>query len=148
MQYEELIGKVQARARLSGRGPAERVTGAVLRTLTERVPDGLAGHLLAQLPSALAASVSGETGDTGGPAHGPDSGSGERFDLTTFAGRVAWRAGVSEDVALEQTAAVFEVLDAAVAPELMEKLTAALPLDIGKLLPTARAADADRPDTV
>ncbi|MEU5717971.1 DUF2267 domain-containing protein [Streptomyces sp. NPDC020403] len=144
MQYEELIGKVQARAQLPGRGPAERLTGAVLRTLAERVPDGLAGHLLAQLPSALAASVSGEAGEAGSPAHEPEAGgSGERFDLTAFVGRVAWRAGVSEDVALRQTAAVFEVLDAAVAPELMEKLTAALPADIGKLLPTARVADTD-----
>ncbi|MFF9688389.1 DUF2267 domain-containing protein [Streptomyces sp. NPDC014623] len=143
LQYDELIGKVQARAQLSGRGDAERVTGAVLRTLAERLPDGLTGHLLAQLPSALAASVSDGTGEAGTPAHGPEhSGSGERFGLTAFAGRVAWRAGVPEDVALRQTAAVFEVLDAAVAPELMEKLTAALPADIGKLLPTARAREA------
>ncbi|MGC5343882.1 DUF2267 domain-containing protein [Streptomyces sp. DT24] len=140
MQYEELIGKVQARAQLPGRGAAERVTGAVLRTLVERLPDGLAGHLLAQLPSTLATAVSGTAED---PAH-PEprsKGSGERFDITAFAGRVAWRTGTSEDTALEQTAAVFEVLDAAVSPELMEKVTAALPVDIGGLLPTARTGD-------
>ncbi|MFE9822987.1 DUF2267 domain-containing protein [Streptomyces sp. NPDC005791] len=145
MQYEELIGNVQARARLSGREAAERVTGAVLRTLAERLPDGLTGHLFAQLPSAPAASVTDGAGEAGVPAHEPErSGHGERFDLTAFAGRVAWRAGVSEEVALEQTAAVFEVLDAAVAPELMEKLEAALPADIGKLLPMARAREDGR----
>jgi uncharacterized protein (DUF2267 family) len=142
MHYEEFIGKVQARAQLPGRGPAERVTGAVLRTLAERLPDGLVGHLLAQLPSTLADSVSEATQAPG--AREPESkGSGERFDITVFAGRVAWRAGVSEEVALEQTAAVFEVLDAAVVPELMEKVTAALPADIGGLLPTARAVEAE-----
>ncbi|NED77289.1 DUF2267 domain-containing protein, partial [Streptomyces sp. SID9944] len=50
MQHDEMIGKVQALAQLPGRGPAERATQAVLATLAERLPSGLAGHAAAQLP--------------------------------------------------------------------------------------------------
>ncbi|MGQ4514308.1 DUF2267 domain-containing protein [Streptomyces sp. DW26H14] len=139
MQYDALIGQVQATAALPGRGAAKRAVHAVLRTLAERLPDGTARHLFAQLPADLAAEVEGAEGPgaetlKGGPA-------AERFDLPTFSGRVAWRSGVSEDVATRYVSAVFEVLDAAVAPELMDKVRAALPRDIGQLLPSARVDD-------
>ncbi|MGC5343878.1 hypothetical protein [Streptomyces sp. DT171] len=55
--------------------------------------------------------------------------------------RALIRASMKSRDLPEQTAAVFEVLDAAVSPELMEKVTAALPVDIGGLLPTARTGD-------
>lgn len=45
MQHDELIGQVQARARLDSRGAAERATRAVLETLAERLPEGEAHHL-------------------------------------------------------------------------------------------------------
>lgn len=140
MRYDDMIGKVQAEAQLPDRGAAERTTRAVLRTLAERVPDGLARHLAAQLPTELAESVRQGTTE---PAHSPpeQSGVGERFDLTTFAGRVAWRAGVAEDTAVRQSAAVLEILDSAVAPEEMEKLAETLPADIRELLPSGRAAE-------
>lgn len=67
--------------------------------------------------------------------------SGERFGLITFAGRIAGRAETDEDAALREAAAVLEVLDAALTPELTEKVAAALPRDIGALLPAGRAAD-------
>ncbi len=41
---------------------------------------------------------------------------GERFGLTAFAGRVAWRAGIDEDEALRRSAVVLNVLDAFVSP--------------------------------
>ena len=93
-----------------------------------RLPSGLAGHVAAQLPPTLAAPMRQTT-------------SGERFDLTTFAGRIAGRAETDEDAAVREAAAVLEVLDAALTPELTEKLVAALPRDIGNLLPAGRAAD-------
>lgn len=140
MRYDEVIGKVQAEAQLPDRGSAERTTRAVLHTLAERVPDGLARHLAAQLPAELAASVQEATVE---PAHAPpeQSGVGEVFDLTVFAGRVAWRAGVPEGDAVRQSAAVLEVLDTAVAPEEMEKLAETLPADIRELLPSGRAVE-------
>ncbi|MFD4987654.1 DUF2267 domain-containing protein [Streptomyces sp. NPDC058374] len=138
MQHDEMIGKVQAAAQLPGRGPAERVTQAVLATLAERLPSGLAKNMAAQLPPELAASLQQSLGNSPG---GPSDGSAERFDLTTFAGRIAVRAGTTEDTALRDAAAVLEVLDAALAPELMEHLAGALPSDIRTLLPTDRAAE-------
>lgn len=136
MQHDEIIGKVQALAQLPGRGPAERATQAVLATLAERLPPGLAGHMAAQLPPELAASVRQVTAPS---ADGTGGSSPERFDLTAFAGRIAGRAGTDEDAAVREAAAVLEVLDAALAPELMGHVADALPADIRELLPTGRA---------
>jgi uncharacterized protein (DUF2267 family) len=138
MRHDEMIGKVQELARLPGRGPAERATQAVLTTLAERLPSGLADHMAAQLPPELGASVHEVTGSSGGAS---SRSSAERFGLTVFAGRVAVRAGTDEDSALREAAAVLEVLDAALAPELTEKVAGALPSDIRELLPATRAAD-------
>lgn len=139
MQYDELIGKVQAEAQLPDRGAAERTARAVLHTLAERMPDGLARHMAAQLPEELAESVrEGAAEPAGTVPAGPSV--GERFGLTTFAGRVAWRADLSEEDAVRHAAAVLEVLDAAV-PEEMEKVAQTLPPDIRELLPSGRAAE-------
>ncbi|MBB5939789.1 uncharacterized protein (DUF2267 family) [Streptomyces zagrosensis] len=133
-----MIGKVQALAQLPGRGPAERATQAVLSTLAERLPPGLADHMAAQLPPELAASARQATGAS---ADGTADSTGERFDLTTFVGRVAGRAGTDEDMAVREAAAVLEVLDAALAPELTQKVAGALPADIRELMPVSRAAE-------
>ncbi|MFF6998921.1 DUF2267 domain-containing protein [Streptomyces sp. NPDC008313] len=138
MRNDELIGKVRARAGLADRGAAEHATRAVLSTLAERVPQGLAEHVAAQLPGDLAASMRPQSPSAGGERR---RGAGERFGLTAFAGRVAWRAGVPEDIALRDAVAVMEVLDAAVAPEEMEKLAGVLPSDIRALLPVERAEE-------
>ncbi|WP_326696306.1 DUF2267 domain-containing protein [Streptomyces sp. NBC_01754] len=138
MQHDEMIGKVQALAQLPSRGPAERATWAVLATLGERLPSGLADHMAAQLPPELAASVREATGSS---AVGPSSPAAERFGLATFAGRIAARAGTDEDAAVREAAAVLEVLDAALAPELMDNVAGALPADIRELLPSGRASD-------
>lgn len=147
MRYEELTGKVQALAQLPDRQSAERTVRATLETLAERLPDGLANHLAAQLPEEAAEAVHRVTAaHEASPVQRAEAREhGERFDITAFAGRIAWRAGTSEEHALSEAAAFFEVLDAAVSPELMHKLTAALPRDIGELLPEARAADGGAP---
>jgi uncharacterized protein (DUF2267 family) len=134
MRHDEMIGKVQALARLPDRGSAEVATQAVLKTLGERLPAGLAGHVGAQLPSTLA----GYVGRAGGS---DERASGERFDLTVMAGRIAGRAAADEDTALREAAAVLEVLDAALTPELMDKVARALPADIRELLPAGRTAE-------
>ncbi|WP_405679247.1 DUF2267 domain-containing protein [Streptomyces sp. NBC_01511] len=143
MHHDEMIGKIQALAQLPDRGSTERATLAVLRTLGERLPAGLADHVAAQLPPDLAACLRRMTESAA--AAGRDAGSGERFDLIAFTGRIADRAGTTDDAALREAAAVLEVLDAALAPELMDKIAAALPVDIGALLPVGRATgDLDR----
>ncbi|MFF4044850.1 MULTISPECIES: DUF2267 domain-containing protein [unclassified Streptomyces] len=136
MHHDEIIGKVQALAQLPDRGTAERATHAVVSTLSERLPSGLARHVAAQLPPDLAADMRLAADASGGA----DSGTaGERFGLTVFAGRIADRAGTDEDTALRDAAAVLEVLDAALAPELTERIAGALPADIRELLPVERA---------
>ncbi|WP_425385668.1 DUF2267 domain-containing protein [Streptomyces marokkonensis] len=129
---------MQALTRLPDRGSAETATRAVLTTLAERLPSGLTDHVAAQLPPTLAAPMRQARDSV---AEGAATTSGERFGLTTFAGRIAGRAETDEDAALREAAAVLEVLDAALTPELTEKVAAALPKDIGALLPVGRAAE-------
>ncbi|AZM58675.1 MULTISPECIES: DUF2267 domain-containing protein [unclassified Streptomyces] len=143
MQHDQIIGKVQALTRLPDRGSAETATRAVLTTLAERLPPGLTDHVAAQLPPTLAAPMREAKTTTAEGAEGPAA-TGERFGLTTFAGRIAGRAETDEDAALREAAAVLEVLDAALTPELTEKVAAALPKDIGGLLPVGRAGEETR----
>ncbi|GAA2424342.1 DUF2267 domain-containing protein [Streptomyces macrosporus] len=143
MRYEEFTGQVQARAGLPDRQSAERAVRATLETLAERMPDGVADHLAAQLPGEAAESLRRVVaGDETSPRRRADARShGEPFDLTTFAGRVAWRSRVPEDTAVREATAVLEVLDAAVSPELMLKVGHVLPADIRELLPSTRATE-------
>ncbi|WP_432253839.1 DUF2267 domain-containing protein [Streptomyces sp. HNM1019] len=140
MRFEELTGLVQARAQLPDRQSAERAVRATLETLAERIPDGLADHMAAQLPQEAAEPLrrvaASHEGSPEERAYRRDH--GERFDLTGFAGRIAWRTEHTEDEALREAAAFFEVLDSAVDPELMEKLYGVLPNDIRELLPESR----------
>ncbi|MBI0298099.1 DUF2267 domain-containing protein [Streptomyces sp. PRKS01-29] len=149
MRYEEMTGLVQARAQLPDRQSAERVVRATLETLAERIPDGLANHMAAQLPQEAAEPLrrvaASHEGSPEERAYRRDH--GERFDLTGFAGRIAWRSEHTEEEALREASAFFEVLDSAVDPELMEKLYGVLPSDIRELLPESRAEqNARRPE--
>ncbi|MFI0900458.1 DUF2267 domain-containing protein [Streptomyces sp. NPDC020983] len=137
MQHNEMIGKVQEIAGLPDRASAERATGAVLRTLGERIAPGLAEHVAAQLPPDLGEHLRAAARDAGRDGRGRAA--GERFDLTVFAGRVSGRAGVPDGAAVRDSAAVLEVLDGALSPELMGKVAADLSADLGELLPSGRA---------
>lgn len=137
MRHDEMIGKVQALSRLPDRGSAERATGAVLRTLGERLAPGLAEHVAAQLPPALGVHLRAAAQEATREGH--DRSAGERFGLTAFTGRVSGRAGVPDDVAIQESTAVLEVLDGALSPELMDKVAADLSADLGELLPSGRA---------
>lgn len=143
MHYDELTGQVQARAQLPDRQAAERAVRATLETLAERIPDGLASHIAAQLPVEAGESLRRVAASHEGSPQEREwrRDHGERFDLTGFAGRVAWRARTSEEAAIRDAAATFEVLDSAVSPELMEKLYGVLPKDIRALLPEERAVE-------
>ncbi|GAB2591184.1 DUF2267 domain-containing protein [Streptomyces capparidis] len=140
MHHDALIGRVQAGAGLPDRGSAERAVRATLETLAERLPDGVADHLAAQLPREVGEHLRRVTASHERTRE--QRGRGDRFDLTTFLGRVAWRAGCPEDEALREATAVLEVVDAAVAPELMDRLGRVLPADIRELLPISRAQGA------
>lgn len=141
MRYDDLVRTVQEQSRAVSRDEAERTVSAVLRTLAERLPEGLAEHLAAQLPHELAGHVPPAQAPAGRSGH--TRGTGERFGLTAFAGRVAWRAGITEEAALQRAAVVLNVLDASVSPEEMTKVAGALHADIRELLPTTRAVESE-----
>jgi uncharacterized protein (DUF2267 family) len=124
MQHDEFIGLVQNRARLSSRGDAERAIRAVLETLGERIPDGLADNLAAQLPHEIGEHLRRTEVYAG-------AGTGERFDRPDFIARVA---GVREQQAANLTRAVAEVIDEATQGGLMAKLADSWPADIRELV--------------
>lgn len=126
MQHDQMIGQVQARAKLSSRGAAERATRATLETLGERLPEGLADNLAAQLPQEIGEHLR-RTELLGG------IGTGERFDRNEFVTRVMERSGTEPGEAVYQSRVVFEVLDEAATGGLMERVRDALPPDVREL---------------
>ncbi|MBD0292492.1 MAG: DUF2267 domain-containing protein [Jiangellaceae bacterium] len=127
MQHDEFIGTVQARARLGSRGDAERATRATLETLGERIPEGLAENLAAQLPVEIGEHLR-RTVVLGG------TGTGERFDAREFVRRVAERSGTDEPQAAFLARVVAEVVDEATSGGLFQKVAENLPDDLQRLV--------------
>jgi uncharacterized protein (DUF2267 family) len=127
MQHDQFIGQVQARVRLASRGEAEAATRAVLETLGERIPDGLAGNLAAQLPREIGEHIR----RTEEPL---EEGTGQRFDRGEFVERVAARAGLDPPKAAFAARAVCEVVDEATEGGVMGRIRAALPEDLRELV--------------
>ncbi|MDQ7903600.1 DUF2267 domain-containing protein [Phytohabitans sp. ZYX-F-186] len=127
MQHDHFIGQIQARARLSSRGEAERATRSVLETLGERIPEGLADNLAAQLPTEVGEHLR-RTEVYGG------YGSGERFDRDEFVARVSSRSGFDGPQAAFAARAVCEVVDEATQGTVMGKVVEALPDDVQSLV--------------
>jgi uncharacterized protein (DUF2267 family) len=127
MQHDEFIGQVQQRAKLPSRGDAERCTRATLETLGERVPEGMADNLAAQLPHEIGENLR-RTEVHGG------AGTGERFDRPTFVARVANRAGVDEPRAAYVARVVMEVVDEATQGKVMKKVAESVPDDVRQLI--------------
>jgi uncharacterized protein (DUF2267 family) len=135
MQHDEFIGQVQARARLSSRGDAERATRAALETLGERIPEGLADNLAAQLPHEIGEHLR-RTVVYGGAA------TGERFDTREFVRRVSERSGADEPQAAFLARVVFEVVDEATSGTLTRKVAESLPDDLRKLVTAGSTGEA------
>ncbi|WP_131740563.1 DUF2267 domain-containing protein [Actinomadura roseirufa] len=127
MQHDRMIGQIQARAHLPSRGAAETACRATLETLGERLPEGLADNLAAQLPREIGENLR-RTEVYGG------SGTGERFDRHDFVARVAARAGTDERKAAYMARVVLEVVDEASQGSMMTKVKRALPEDIRDLV--------------
>jgi uncharacterized protein (DUF2267 family) len=125
MQHDEFIGQVQARARLSSRGDAERATRATLETLGERIPEGLADNVAAQLPQEIGEHLR-RTIVYGGV------GTGERFDTGEFVRRVSERSGTDEPQAAFLVRVICEVVDEATGGILTRKVAESLPDDLRK----------------
>ncbi len=126
MQHDQFIGQVQARAKLPSRGDAERAVRATLETLGERLPEGLADNLAAQLPLEIGEHLR-RTELLGGV------GTGERFDRNEFITRVMERSRTDPAQATYQARVVFEILDEASTGGLMDRVRDALPPDLREL---------------
>jgi uncharacterized protein (DUF2267 family) len=126
MQHDALVGQVQARGRLPDTGRAESAIRATLETLGERIPEGLAENLAAQLPREIGEHLR-RTVTLGG------TGTGERFDRDQFIARVAARAGIDEPQAAFVARVVFEVVDEATQGGVMDRVREALPADLAEL---------------
>jgi uncharacterized protein (DUF2267 family) len=137
MQHDEFIGQVQARGKLSSRAQAERVTRSVLETLGQRIPDGLADNLAAQLPH--------EIGEHLRRTEQPDHhGTGEQFDHDTFIAQVSDKSGLDRPQATYATRVVCEVVGEATQGGLMAKVQAALPPDIRQTVTAGSAGNLRR----
>lgn len=127
MQHDAFIGQVQQRARLASRGEAERATRAVLETLGDRLSEGLADNLAAQLPREIGEHLR-RTEVFGG------EGTGIRFGREEFIARVSQRSGFDGPKATFASRAVCEVIDEAVQNSLMAKVREGLPTDLQSLV--------------
>lgn len=134
MQHDELIGQVQARAKLASRGEAERAVRSTLETLGERLPEGLTGNLASQLPQEVGEHLR-RTELLGG------LGTGERFDREEFVSRVSERSGADRPQAVYQARVVFELLDEATTGGLMDRVREALPEDVRVLTHAGSAGE-------
>ncbi|NRQ39660.1 DUF2267 domain-containing protein [Nonomuraea sp. NN258] len=127
MQHDQFIGQVQARAHLGRRDQAERASRATLETLGERIPDGLADNLAAQLPHEIGENLRRvEAFD--------QAGTGEHFGRQEFIHRVADRAGVAEPQAAYLARVVLEVTDEATQGDIMGRVYDSLPKDLRSLV--------------
>lgn len=120
MQYHKFIGHVQSRARLGSTGEAVRATRATLEVLGQRLFDGQAGNLAAQLPSEIGLYLTKEQ-----PS--------ETFDLDEFFVRVSQRENVDLPDAVHHARAVLSVVQEAVTQGEIDKLRAQLPDDYDAL---------------
>jgi uncharacterized protein (DUF2267 family) len=135
VQHDEFIGQVQARARLSSRGDAERATRATLETLAERIPEGLADNVAAQLPHEIGEHLR-RTIVYGGV------GTGERFDAREFVRRVSERSGTDEPQAAFLLRVVCEFVDEATTGTLSRKVAPSLPDDLRGLVTAGSTGEA------
>jgi uncharacterized protein (DUF2267 family) len=136
MKHDEFIGQVQARGKLDSRGQAERVTRSVLETLGERIPDGLADNLAAQLPH--------EIGEHLRRTVEPDKhGTGEHLDLKEFISRVEAKSGLDRPQAVYATRVVLEVTGEATQGSVMTKVRDALPPDVRELVSAGSSGNVD-----
>ncbi len=130
MRYDEFIGQVQHRARLSSRAEAERATRATLETLAERLAGGEAHDLAAQLPPELARYL-----------EQPDAGIGAKLTLDEFFELVSEREGVDLPDATLHARVVLGVLTEAVSIGEIQDVRVQLPAAFAQLFNVENEGD-------
>jgi uncharacterized protein (DUF2267 family) len=122
--YERFITTVQQKASLS-REAAERAARATLLTLAERLSQGEARDLAAQLPPPLAGRLLTDS-------------DAERFDAREFLRRVAEREEVGVETAERHVRAVFDALGRTVSDDEIADMVAELPHNFAPLIGEAQ----------
>lgn len=130
MDYNEFVGKVQHRARLSSREQAERATRATLQTFAERLTEGAAQNLSSQLPADLAQYLQQREGQ-------------QTYTLDEFFEQVREREGVELPEAVFHSRAVFDVLREATSEGAMDNVMNQLPDDFQDLILSGSEGDFD-----
>lgn len=125
MEHDEFIGQVQNRARLASRGDAERATRATLETLAERIADGAADNLAAQLPQEIGEHLRRKVG--------VGAGTGEQFAVDELFDRVTERESVDRPDAVFHARVELEVVDEATTGNLISKVREQLPPEFDRL---------------
>lgn len=135
MDHDTFIGEVQNRAELASRGAALSASRATLQTLGERIQEGEATNIAAQLSDELGRFLE-ERADTT-----------ESFDFQEFISRVAERDenlgnehGIDDDdlsAAALHARSVVDVLDEAITEGQLQDLQAQLPDDYTDLFELA-----------
>jgi uncharacterized protein (DUF2267 family) len=115
MQYDEFVGQVQTRARLSSNGEAVKAIRSTLSTLATRMPRESVNNLTAQLPEEIAYYMA------------PEAATVERFGLNDFFEKVSDLEGEAIGPAVHHARAVMSVLLDAVSAGEGEKLKSSFP---------------------
>ena len=116
MQYDQFVGEVQNRARLPSRGDTVRAIQATLETLAERIAQGEAEDLAAQLPPELGTFLRDVDGS-------------QRFAVDEFFERVAKKENADLPDAVHHARAVIAVLQDAVTAGELDDIRGQLPDD-------------------
>ena len=114
MKYDEFVGEVENRGRLPSRGDAVRAIQATLETLAERIREGEASDLAAQLPPEIGTFLR-KVDET------------ERFPVEDFFLRVAAKETADLPDATHHARAVIAVLQEAVTTGEIDDIRAQLP---------------------
>jgi uncharacterized protein (DUF2267 family) len=130
MEFDQFVGKVQQKARLSSGGEAVQAIRATLVTLGERLPGGAAENLAAQLPREIGFYLTK-----------PDT--SDSFDLDEFLTRVAEKEAIDKPDSVYHARAVIEVLQEAVAPQALNKVKSNLPDDFNPLFEAGSTGQID-----
>jgi predicted phosphoribosyltransferase/uncharacterized protein (DUF2267 family) len=131
VKHDELIGQVQARARLPSRGDAERATRVVLETLGARLAGGQPENLAAQLPEEIGRHLT---------AHEPV----EKLSLDDFFAQVSEGLGADRPDAVHQARAVIAVVSDAVSAGEIEKVRQQLPGEYAPLFESGSEGEMQR----
>lgn len=128
MKFHDFVGQVQHCAQLASEGEALRAIQATLETLSERITEGEAKNLAAQLPDELGDYLSSvETN--------------ERFSLQDFFLRVAAKESADLPDAAFHARVVVEVLGEALTAGELDDVRAQLPAEYNPLFEAGSEGD-------